>query len=253
MTFRPSNIPKFATNLLAISCSFALGCSAGGQETAVAKAPKPTAKEVLRLVRYSQAAQEQDFVGQIRPRRIGLKAIPLKLTMSAKEVRFVFFEGNRKAAKPDQIVILKLLDNRYELNEIAKGKSGKLAPERYAERIRGTDISFEDLAMRFLYWPNPKHVASERAKGGDAWRIRCVNPVGEGAYTTVDVWVSKESGAMVKMHGYDALGKLVKSYEVDKVNRYKGAWILEQMVVRTHPTKKGEKLTSSYLEIEPPK
>lgn len=253
MISRLSKTPNGATALLVISCSLALGCGAAGKDVAVNEAAEPTAKEVLQLVRYSQAAQEQDFVGQIRPRRIGLKAIPLKLTMSAKEVRFVFFEGNRKAAKPDQIVILKLLDNRYELNEIAKGKSGKLDPARYAERIRGTDISFEDLAMRFLYWPEPKHIGVERAKGGDAWRIRCVNPVGEGAYTTVDVWVSKASGAMVKMHGYSALGKLVKSYEVDKVNRYKGAWILEQMVVRTHPTKKGEKLTSSYLEIEPPK
>lgn len=223
-----------------------------GSARAQAAAP-PTAEEVLRLVRYSQASQEQDFVGRIRPRRVGWKTIPLRLTLSDKEVRFVFFEGDRSKGKPDQIVILKLLDNRYELIEITEGRSGKLPAGRYAERVRGTDITFEDLAMRFLYWPDPKHVGSERAKGGDAWRIRCVNPLGEGAYATVDVWVSKESGAMVKMHGYDVLGKLVKSYEVGKVQRHKGAWVLEQMIVRTHPTKKGQKLTSTYMEIEPPK
>jgi len=232
--------------------AFALSLFFCGSAHAQAVAP-PSAEEVLRLVRYSQASQEQDFIGRIRPRRVGWKTIPLKLTMSEKEVRFVFFEGDKSKGKPDQIVILKLFDNRYELIEITEGRSGKLPAERYSERVRGTDITFEDLAMRFLYWPNPKHIGTERAKGGDAWRIRCVSPAGEGAYATVDVWVSKESGAMVKMHGYNAQGQLVKSYEVDKVQRHKGAWVLEQMIVRTHPIKKGQKLTSTYMEIQPPK
>ncbi len=243
--------PLLTPILVALSVA-AAGPLPEGRAQDAAKKP-PTAEEVLRLVRYSQAANEQDFVGQIRKKLVTMKVIPLKLTMSDKEVRFVFYKGDRSSAKPDQIVVLKLLDNRYELSEITEGKSAKLPPARYAERIRGTDITYEDLAMRFLYWPAPEHVGTERAKGGDAWRIRCVNPVGEGAYATVDVWVSKESGAMVKMHGYDALGRLVKSYEVDKVQRHKGAWVLEKMIVRTHPTGDGQRLTNTFMEIQPPK
>ena len=203
----------------------------------------------MRLVRYSQAAEEQDFKGQIIPALLTLKRVPIALTLSEKEVRFVFYEGNSRKNKPDQIVVLKLLNNRYELIEITKGKSEPLPAPRYAERIRGTDITYEDLAMRFLYWPGPKHLGVERAKGGDAWKIRCTNPEKSGAYAVVDVWVSQSSGALMKLHGYNAAGKLVKTFEVKRVQRHEGAWILEKMFVRTH----GRRVTSTTLEVESPR
>jgi hypothetical protein len=175
----------------------------------------------------------------------------MKLTLSEKEVRFLFYEGDSSRNKPDHILILSLLNNRYKLEEILADKRQELAPARYAESVRGTDITFEDLAMRFLYWPDPKHVGVEAAKGGEAWKIRCTNPVADGAYAVVDVWVSQESGALVKMNGFNKAGKLIKSFEVDKVQRHEGAWVLRKMIVRTHPTKRGGALTTTFLSVEP--
>ena len=98
-------------------------------------------------------------------------------------------------------------------------------------------------------WPGPKHLGVERAKGGDAWKIRCTNPEKSGAYAVVDVWVSQSSGALMKLHGYNAAGKLVKTFEVKRVQRHEGAWILEKMFVRTH----GRRVTSTTLEVESPR
>lgn len=246
--------PNFVFSLaLAITVIAGPLHSASQAQAAPGQRP-PTAEEIVRLVRYSQAAEEQSFTGNFRPRRISAKQIPLKLTMSAQTVRFVFFEGNRRNKPVDQIVELKLLQNRYEVSEITKGKAGKLPAARFGERIRDTDITFEDLAMRFLYWPKPRLLGEERAKGGDAWKVRCTNPLKDGSYGVVDVWVSKKSGALVKMHGFNRAGKLVKSFEVEKVHRHEGSWILEQMNVRTHdPAKGGKVIGTTYLEIDRPR
>jgi hypothetical protein len=211
-------------------------------------APAPSAAEILRLVRYSQSANEQDFNGAIRDRKIGRVDIPLKLTMSEKEVRFLFYEGDKSRNKPDQILILSLLNNRYRLEEIKSGKRADLPAARYAERVRGTDITYEDLAMRFLYWPDPRLLGEERAKGGMAWKIKCTNPVADGAYKVVDVWVSQESGALVKMVGYDVAGKAVKHFEVDKIQPHDGGWMLRRMIVRTLGAGGDSK---TYLTVDP--
>lgn len=246
----PADAPRRAARAgrRAVVALALLGALAPGESRAQV-APAPSAAEILRLVRYSQSANEQDFEGAIRDRRVSLKAIPLKLTMSEKEVRFVFYEDDSRRNKADQILILTLLNNRYKLEEIRAGERADLAPERFAERVRGTDITYEDLAMRFLYWPDPRLTGDERAKGGMAWRIRCTNPVADGAYKTVDVWVSQESGALVKMVGYNEAGEAVKQFEVDKVQRHEGAWVLRKMIVRTL-SKEGE--TTTYLSVDPP-
>ena len=222
-------------------------------EASAQAAPAPSAAEVLQMVRYSQSATEQDFEGAIRDRRVSLKAIPMNLTMSEREVRFSFYKGDkRKVDNEDQILILSMLNNRYKLEEIRGGKRQDLAADRFAERVRGTDITYEDLAMRFLYWPNPKHMGESRAKGGMAWKIRCTNPLAEGAYAIVDVWVSQKSGALVKMNAFNKAGAHVKSFVVDDIQQAPGGggWVLKKMIVRTH---KGKDITSTYLSLDRPK
>ena len=217
------------------------------------KASVPPAKVILENVRYSQSLERQVFDAEIRPRKIGIKSTPLRMELFKEGVRFLFFDGDSRRGKIDQVLQLKLSSGQYVLTEPSnKDGAAAIAPEKYSERIRGSDIVYEDIAMRFLYWPNPQHLKVEKAKGGDAWKIRCVNPDGIGPYSIVDVWVSQESGAMVRMNGFDSKRRLIKSYEVEGVQRYKGVWMLRMMNVRTHPVSAGGRIGSTYLKVELP-
>lgn len=212
----------------------------------------PPAKEILEHVRYSQSAENQVFDGEIRPRKIGLKSTPMRMELFDGGVRFHFFEGNSRRNKVDQVLELKLSKGRYVLTEPTMKGSGAIPLERYSQRVRGSDIVYEDIAMRFLYWPAPMHLQIEKAKGGPAWKIRCVNPDANGPYSIVDVWVSQESGALVRMNGFDSKRRLIKSYEVESVQRFKGGWMLRMMNVRTYPTSTGGHVGSTYLKVELP-
>ncbi|MCP4847298.1 MAG: outer membrane lipoprotein-sorting protein [Verrucomicrobiaceae bacterium] len=212
----------------------------------------PSAKEVLENVRYSQSAESQVFDGEIRPRKIGLKSTPMRMELFESGVRFLFFEGNSRRNKVDQVLELKLVKGRYLLTEPSMKGNGTIPLERYSQRVRGSDIVYEDIAMRFLYWPDPRHLKVEKAKGGMAWKIRCVNPDGNGPYSLVDVWVSQESGALVRMNGFDSKRRLIKSFEIESVQRHKGGWMLRMMNIRTYPTSAGGHVGSTYLKIELP-
>lgn len=211
----------------------------------------PSAAVILDNVRYSQSTESQVFNGEIRPRKIGLKSTPMKMEVFNGGVRFLFFEDNSRRKKVDQVLELKLSNGRDVLTEPTMNGGGKISPERYSQRVRGSDIVYEDIAMRFLYWPAPMHLKVEKTKGGPSWKIRCANPEGNGPYAIVDVWVSQESGALVRMNGFDSKRRLIKSYEVESVQRYKGAWMLRMMNVRTYPTSTGP-VGSTYLKIELP-
>ena len=209
-----------------------------------------SAADILAAVRSSYGNKTQTFRGQIRPRKIGFKLIPLNITLSAKLIRLEFFESNRSEMEVDEIIKFEMIDRQYEITRIKNGISKKLELPRFNERIRSTDLTYEDLAMRFVEWPRPKLIGAEKAKGGKAWKIRCTNPDTSNGYSFVDAWVSQKSGALVRMNGYNSKSQIVKSFEVDSVQQYKGDWYLEMMHVRTFPVDAKSKPTSSYLKLE---
>ncbi len=205
---------------------------------------QPTGDEVLRLVRMSQALQDLNKLkGKLRNDDTG-KEYFMELTMSDNVIRFLFRD-------PNEIINLDLNDNGTKLSRVMAGGKMEMPLSLYAETVRGTDINYEDLSMRFLYWPNAKIIGEDSMSLQKCWIVRVTNPDGRGPYGTVDAWIAKSSGAMMQMEAYDAKGKKVKQFKVRKGQKYKGAYILKQMRVESFDAK-GDVKGRTYLEIEDP-
>ena len=162
-----------------------------------------TADEVLKLVRYSYTLYDRDFTGQLR---LGVvKKVPFLLSLKPESIRFIFSE-------PDQVIYLDTRNKDFSLFEGIDGKDLQpVSEEKYGEQIRGTDVTYDDLSMRFLYWPNARIVKQEKFKGRDVWLVRARNPDGQrGIYSTVDCWIDKESGGLMKMLGYNRQGRPIR-------------------------------------------
>jgi len=208
------------------------------------------ASKILSQVKYAYPDKTLFFRGEIRPRRIGFKMIPLNISFSEKLINFEFFKNNKTTEKVDEVINLSFLDNKNTVHRTFNGETTSLENYQFADQIRGTDITYDDMAMRFLHWPNPILLSVDKAKGGQAWKIRCVNPSKRETYSIVDVWVSHRSGTLVKMNAYNSDRKIIKSFEVDSIQQIKGDWFVETMIVRTFPTKPKGKITSSFLKLE---
>ncbi len=208
--------------------------------------PPLSGDDVLLLVRKSQAQQYlQGLTGKLRSNESG-QTWPIELTMRENVVRFLF-------RNPNEIINLDLADNGTKLSRVVAGGKVEMPTSLYAERVRNSDINYEDLSMRFLYWPQAKILGEDSMSLQKCWHVRVTNPDGRGPYGTVDVWVAKSSGAMMQMEAYDAQGRKVKKFQVRKGQKYQGAYILKQMRVEAFDpaTKKVNGIT--YLEIDDPK
>lgn len=221
-------------------------------EVRKAGTPPPTGEEILRLVRMSQALQDLKHLrGKLRieqseDAQAEGQEYPFDLTMSDNVIRFVF------ADPPKEIVNLDLKDNGTKLTRVTSGGKVEMPLSLYGEAVRKTSINYEDLSMRFLYWPGATILTEESISFQQCWVVRVPNPDQRGPYRTVDVWVHQKSGAMMQMRAYDARGKMVKEFKVRKGQKYKDAYILKQMRVESYDVNTNKVKGRTYLEIQDP-
>jgi len=209
--------------------------------------PPVTGDELLKVVRQSQALQDfQQLKGALRSQATGQK-IPMELSMKDGSIRFLLRE-------PNEIINLDLGDNGSRLYRVVAGAKKEVPPSLYSDHVRNTDLNYEDLSMRFLYWPHAKILGEDSISSQSCWIVRVTNPDGRkrGPYGTVDIWVAKKSGGMAKMEAHDADGRRVKQFLVRKIQHYNDAYILEQMRVESFDPDKGKSLGITYMEIDDP-
>ena len=208
----------------------------------------PSADEILKTARYVTTLQQQhDLKGHIRKDE---RTFPIGLYLRGQDIQFSYRQA---ATKKDMRFHLRLKDKHYDLLEIVNGKTTPFPEAKIGQAIEGTDLSYEDLAMRFLYWPNGQVVASEKIKGQECWVVRLANPTNQGRYSQVQVWVHKKSQALMQVVGYNAAGRSLKRFTVTDVMKVGDAYTLQRMRVDSVDPVGNRVVGMTYLEFEKPK
>ena len=63
------------------------------------------------------------------------------------------------------------------------------------------------------------------------------------------LWIDQESGALLRIEGYNRDGKLLRRFEVISAQKIDGQWMLKQMRVETLDPETKKILNRTYLEI----
>ena len=203
-------------------------------------APPPSAKEILDSVRMLEARQQIDLEGQLREDE---KVIPFHLTQTGPLIRYSF-------ADPEEVLQLRVGENGSRLDLVTAAGSEKFPVEKLNEKIRGTGISYEELALKFLYWPNARVLGDETVRTRSCWKLQSVAPSRDSQYWNVVIWVDKASGALMRMEGYDWNGKLAKRFEVISAQKIDDRWFLKQMRVEELQPGTNKVRARTYLEIK---
>jgi len=213
-------------------------CFAGVLSTSAA--PPPSAREILDSVRMLESRQQIDLDGQLREDE---KVIPFHLTQTGPLIRYSFVD-------PDEVLQLRLGENGSRLDLVTDAGAETFAPEKLSEKIRGTVVTYEDLALKFLYWPNARVLGDETVRTRSCWKLQVVAPARDSQYWNVLLWVDKASGALMRMEGYDWNGKLAKRFEVISAQKIDNRWFLKQMRVEELQPGKNKVQARTYLEIK---
>jgi hypothetical protein len=219
--------------------AFTLALALGFQVSLLAE-PAPSANEILASVRMRQAQQQIDLQGQLRENEI---VVPFKLIQNGPIVRYIF-------SNPDEALQLQLGEKDSRLDEISGSGVEKVSPAQFDRNVRGTSVTYEDLALKFLYWPNASVIGEENIRTRNCWKLQLRPPSRDSQYGTVWLWIDKGSGALMRMEGYNAKGQLAKRFEVVSAQKIDNRWFLKQM--RIEELQPGTKKVQSrtYLEIK---
>lgn len=218
--------------------------------TAFAQQLPPDPAAILKGARMAAALVRQDngLEGNLTK---GAKKIPLALFLKGKDIQFQFSEVKDLW----KVFHLRLDDEELNLFEMIDGRMVQFPAAKLVEPIAGTDVTYEDLSMRFLYWPNPQLEGEESVNGFDCYKLRVDKPKQvNGRYAAVYVWVSKKHGAFIRVQGYDKGGGLVKEFQVlDVMPLDGGVWGLKKMQVSTHDPANGRRTSITNLVFDGPR
>lgn len=207
------------------------------------------ADELLRSMREMTVSQgDRDVAGTIRKNRT---KIPFSLSARGETIVFQYKEG--EAWKRFDV---RIKDKSAEIALVDNGKAKVMAASSYAQPIGGTDVCYEDLSLRFLYWKGGKVVtdaADSRIKGRDCFVVEVPNPKPSvGQFAWVRLWVDKENGTTWQIDGYGADGKLKKRFTITSVQKLSdGTWFFKQMKLEVrNPQDPNRTIALDYLDMD---
>ncbi len=204
-----------------------------------------TAEEILRIVRLSYALQNHKMNGELRDDATGRRE-PMELTMDNKVMRFRFKNA------PPEIVHLDLNTEPATLYQVRPGGSSQVPAGQHGDKVRGMEFNYEDLSLGFLYWPRPQLMGEGRVSAQKCWIVRVTNPSRDGPYYVVDLYVHQASGGAAKMEAYDRNSKVVKRYQVTKVQKVEGATTLKELRIETLNPFNGDVKGRTYMTMDDP-
>lgn len=200
----------------------------------------PDARDILKSVRLNQASQQQSLTGRLRT---GPKSVPFRLDINGPTIRYDF-------ANPPQSLILRLGENSSSLEEVSQGGRGQVTPARYDTLVRDTDISYEDLSLRFLYWPNARVAGEDNKLTRRCWVIDAFPGKADSQYGRVRLWIEKESSTLLQAEAYDPAGKFARRFTVRSGQKIGDQWFLKQMRIESAPKPGAKDRTPTYLEVQ---
>ncbi len=115
--------------------------------------------------------------------------------------------------------------------------TGAPLPNLY-DSIQGTDISWIDLSLSFLWWPYGQTVGVEEIKGRSCYLIDVPSPLREtNTYARVRLWIDPQASVMLQAVAYDLSQAPVKRVEVKSFKKINKMWMIRDLEVQSFPSK----------------
>ena len=200
----------------------------------------PPAQEILSSAREQVSRQALEVQGQLRQ---GGTIVPFRLTQNGPVIRYGF-------SNPEETLQLRLGESDSTLELTTSRGSEAIAGAEFTRKVRGTAVTYEDLALKFIYWPNAKVVGDDYINTRRVWKLELQPPARQSQYSRVFIWCEQQSGALMRMEGFDGAGRVAKRFEVVSVQKIEGRLFLKQMRIEELQPDTGKVRTRTYLEVK---
>jgi len=198
-----------------------------------------SAEKILEAARLNPTSQPAELNARIRSDGTNT---PVKITLRDHVISYEF-------ENPKQVLRLKLGPKLTRLSEQLNDITKLVPAIRLHDEIRNSGLTYEDLSLGFLYWPYPVIQGHETLRTRVAWKIDLQAPAEETLYGVARVWVDKESGAILRIEGYDKHGQLLRRFEIISAQKIGDLWMLKQMRIEGFTPGNPLPVSRRYLEV----
>jgi len=101
------------------------------------------------------------------------------------------------------------------------------------DHIKSTDITWVDLSLSFLWWPDGETVGSEKIRNRFCYIIEMPVPEdGTSEVAALRLWIDPKIPMLIQAEGYDADGNLTRRLRVDSFKKVNGIWLIKDINVQ---------------------
>jgi hypothetical protein len=110
--------------------------------------------------------------------------------------------------------------------------------------IQGSDMSWTDLTLSFLWWTNGVVSGREDIRGRSCFVMDVQAPEGEkGQYSKVRLWIDDKLFMLMQAEGYDAKKGKIRTLWVKSFKKVDERWMLKDMEIQSYPSVHRTKLS----------
>ena len=202
------------------------------------------ARAILDRIRVAQGQLNEDLTGQLR--LADGTVIPFRRRLRGQQVTYEF-------DNPREALTLDLGETGSQLRDATRAGTQRVTGSRLLQPVRNSDLTYEDLSLRFIYWRRAVIEGEQAVKTLPCWII-LVQPATptDSQYGSVRLWVQKEGGALMRAEGFDRQGRLLKRFELVSGQKIGGKWWLKQMRIERFDPEMRRVISRTYLEINAP-
>lgn len=103
--------------------------------------------------------------------------------------------------------------------------------------IPGMDISWMDLSLSFLWWPEAVTKGREEVKGRLCWVVDLAAPDAFAGCSGVRLWIDPKINIMLKAESYDSNDKPIRRLEVKSFKKINERWVIKDIELTSLPEK----------------
>ncbi|MCZ7592134.1 MAG: outer membrane lipoprotein-sorting protein [Kiritimatiellae bacterium] len=103
--------------------------------------------------------------------------------------------------------------------------------------IPGTDISWVDLSLSFLWWPTAMTRGQEKVKERDCWVVDIVAPDAFSGCSGVRLWIDPRIGIMLKAEMFNTDNQPIRRFEVKSFKKINKRWVIKDIELTSLPEK----------------
>ena len=100
-------------------------------------------------------------------------------------------------------------------------------------RVAGTDVTWMDLTLDFLWWTDARCEGSESVKGRDCFVVVAAPPKEIPGCSAVRLWLDKEAGFLLRAEQLDPQGEPSRRMWVQGVKQMHERWIISIMEIES--------------------